>query len=271
VVSNTAKQTGLNCYSIILPTALNRFCSDALHRALLGMNFRSRATESLKAQPLRDSANQEHMFQKYATANHYVHPVENSSSAPKRPISLAQHFHPPGAPKSVTLMDLVAQQPPPQANNGASRGSPKQPTPQRVSFFDDGEPQKQSQQQQHTQSQPRPRQPQTLSSLAKQPQQHSSSPATVTSPVVPLAPRPEPHWAADHFKSTYQELGQSPTAFAKRAANRTLDIGTKAIISTEKHIPAATSTDIGKAPNAFATRAPNLSLHRGTNAITYQF
>ena len=147
MVSNTAKQTGLNCYSIILPTALNRFCSDALHRALLGMNFRSRATESLKAQPLRDSANQEHMFQKYATANHYVHPVENSSSAPKRPISLAQHFHPPGAPKSVTLMDLVAQQPPPQANNGASRGSPKQPTPQRVSFFDDGEPQKQSQQQ----------------------------------------------------------------------------------------------------------------------------
>ena len=237
------------------------------------MNFRSRPTESLKAQPFRDTANQEHLFQRNANELHYQHtngrPLEVNFMAAKKPMTLAQHLHAPPTATTAnnlkSLKDLVKQSPQPATKEPTNLGGAvareqrRQPQQrQRVSFFDGGREERPAKS-----ANPPPLE--TSSWESKQPSRGGS-------PVKPLAPRPTPHWSSDHFKSTYQELGQSPDAFATRAKNLTVKVGTTAIdYSKGNPIPEPISTDIGQAPNAFATRAPNASLHRGTNCITYEY
>ena len=239
------------------------------------MELHSRPTESTTAPAMQHTAHQIHLFQRNANEVQYApRVIERNLSTSKKPKSLAELLQKPQGGKSFsTLKELVnrdsrnvksADETTLFSSIAKQQRHSKRDYQSRVSFFDDekdrAKPVKETQ----------------VSSIDSRLQNNART-ATVenlgtsSSPVIRLEPRPQPHWASNHFKSTYQDLGQSPTAFAKRATNKSLVLGTTAINYEEKCLPSPTSADIGQAPDAFAHRAPNASLHLGTNAITYEF
>ena len=240
------------------------------------MELHSRPTESMTAPAMQHTAHQKHLFQRNANQVQYApRVVERNLSTSKKPKSLAELLQKPQGGKSFsTLKELVnrdsrtvksADETSSFSNIAKQQRHSEKNYQPHVSFFDDekdrAKPVKETQ----------------VSSIDSSRLQNNARRATVknlgtsSSPVIRLVPRPQPHWASNHFKSTYQDLGQSPTAFAKRATNKSLVLGTTAINYEEKSLPSPTSADIGQAPDAFEQLAPNASLHLGTNAITYEF